>query len=342
MNRLSIRQIAQILALLVEGNSISGVSRFTYVSETTIASILDKAGVACKRFHDEHVRNLNLSSIQCDEMWSYVYSKSANVDEAKAAPDGAGNAWIWTAVDRHTKLLVAYNVGSRDTTDALKLANDLADRVDSRPQVSTDQHKPYIDAIELAFGSRVDFAQIGKSSEGDDATGRQKRVIAGTPDPEMISTSHVERANLTWRMHNRRLIRRTNGFSKKLSRHEAMMSLFAVHYNFCRAHTSIRTTPAVEAGLDTVVRGRRWLAEMVLEEYGSPGRRGPYRRTTLAGPPDARGKTRGRPRAIREEVKCPECNSNWLPKKGRMGNQQFYKCRSCGYNFSTTLEEPAG
>ena len=143
-----------------------------------------------KRFHDEHVRNLNLSSIQCDEMWSYVYVKSGKLGGARSAPAGAGNAWIWTAVDRHTKLLVAYNIGSRDTTDALKLANDLAGRLDSRPQVFTDQHKPYLEAMEMAFGSRIDYAQIGRKLDDDEAE-RVKNVIAGSPDQEMISTSHV-------------------------------------------------------------------------------------------------------------------------------------------------------
>ena len=324
--------------LLVEGNSISAISRITYVSETTIANVLDKAGVAFKRFHDEHVRELDLTSIQCDEMGSYVYAKSRNVGKAKSASEGVGDTWTWTALDRNTKLLVAYRVGSRNTFDATEFATDLASRLNSRPEVFTDQHKPYLEAMESAFGSRVDYAQIGKAVE-EEGTERVKRIISGNPDPEMISTSHVERANLTWRMHNRRLIRRTNGFSKKLSQHEAMMNLFAVYYNFSCRHTTIRTTPAVAAGLDTIERDRRWMAHMVLEMYEPPARRGPYKSRTYGSPSAEEVRTRGRFRAIRKDLRCPnrECGSRWLPKKGKSENKQFYRYGDCGYSFGVPI-----
>ena len=338
MNRLKTEQIEPILMLLVEGNSLSGISRIVQVSETTVGNILDKAGVACKRFHDENVRNLDLSILQCDEMWSFIYTKSGRIEKAKAAPDEAGDAWIWTVLDRDTKLLAAYLVGSRETRDALKLTMDLADRVISEPQVFTDQHKPYLEAMDMAFGGRAHYAQIGKRvAKG--SYERVKRVIAGSPDPDMISTSNVERANLTLRMHNRRLIRRTNGFSKTLSRHESMMNLFAVYYNFCRRHRSIRTTPAVAAGLDEIMRDRRWLAGMALEMYESPKPRGPYRKTTERSSGKQTGSTRGRARAIREELRCPnpECGSHWLPKKGKSEEKQFYQCQDCGHSFSVPI-----
>ena len=340
MYRLKIEQIELILMLLVEGNSLSAISRITQVSKTTVGSVLDKAGSACNRFFDENVRGLDLSNLQCDEMWSFVYAKSRRIERAKAAPAGAGDAWVWTALDRHTKLLASYHVGSRETQDALKLTMDLADRIDSDPQVFTDQHKPYLEAMEAAFGGRADYAQVGKRVV-DGSTERVKRIIAGSPDLDMISTSHVERANLTWRMHNRRFIRSTNGFSKKLSRHEAMMNLFAVYYNFCRRHSTIRTTPAVAAGLDIIERDRNWLAMMVLEMYESPRRRGPYRSSTIKNKADRVVKTRGRSRAIRIDLSCPnrECGSHWLPKKGKSGDRQLYQCQDCGYNFGLPLEE---
>lgn len=340
MNRLKNEQIELVLALLLEGVSISGASRVTYVSETAIGNVLDKAGTACKLFHDEHVRNLDLSYVQCDEMWSYVYAKSRRVGEAKAAPAGAGDAWIWTALDRDTKLLAAYHIGSRETLDALKLTRDLADRINSRLQVTTDQHKPYLDALELAFGSRIDYAQIGKGVD-EESNERVRRIISGSPQPEMVSTSHVERMNLTLRMHSRRLIRQTNGFSKKLPRHEAMMNLFAVYYNFCRVHLTIRKTPAMAAGLDTIVRNRRWMAQMVLDMYDPPKPRGPYRKTKRRGIARRAAKTRGRARAIREELQCPnpKCGSHWLPKKGKGENKQFYRCGDCGHSFSVLQGE---
>ena len=336
MNRLRVEQIEMILMLLVEGNSISAISRVTYVSESTVATVVDRAGIACKRFHDQHVKNLDLEFIECDEMWSYVYAKSRNVDKAKAAPAEAGDTWIWTALDRLTKLLVSYNVGSRDTYDATRLTMDLAGRLNSRSQVFTDQHKPYLDAMEAAFGARVDYAQIGKHTTDKEETETVKRIIVGKPDSDKISTSHVERSNLTLRMHNRRLIRRTSGFSKKLSRHEAMMALFAVYYNYCRVHSTIRTTPAIAAGLDTIVRGRRWLAQMVIETYEPPRRRGPYGSRSVGRPIREVVTSRGRSRAIRENIRCPnpECGSRWLPKRGKSEDKQYYRCRDCGYSFS--------
>ena len=326
--------------MLAEGASMRSSSRIARVSMNTVAQVLEKALVACPRHHDQHVRGLDLESIQCDEIWSFVYGKARNFPLSRP-PSTAGDIWTWTAIDRETKLIVAYHVGSRGTRDANAFMRDLERRLDTTTQITTDRHRPYEEAIEQAFGPAVHYAQIGKKAkiEGEQTEkedGSENRVIMGNPLESAITTSHVERCNLTIRQHNARYSRKVLSFSKRVHRHLASTALFVTYYNFCRVHSTIKTTPAIAAGLDSIVRQREWLADLLREMDPKPGRRGPYRKSakTLVTPA---GETRGRRRALRSDIQCPYCRSNWLPKRGRTAAGQAYECRECGYRFTIPM-----
>ena len=284
MNRLSIKQRARIINLLIEGVSMRAITRLEGVGINTVARLLDAAGDAAIAYHDEHVRGIQgHRRIECDEVWAFVYAKEKNVPRAKAAPDGAGHAWTFTAIDAQSKVCMSYLVGDRDGESALALMDDLRGRLEDRPQISTDGLAAYIEAVEGAFGGDVDFAQIIKEyvkSDGDDerryspatCTNVRKRRIEGRPDMSKANTSYVERSNLTVRMGNRRFTRLTNAFSKRVHKHASMIALFFLHYNFCRIHKTLRVTPAMEAGIDHTVRDCEWIAELVAARDPKPNR----------------------------------------------------------------------
>ena len=288
MNKLPLAKRTQILAMLCEGSSMRSISRVADVSINTVSKLLVEAGEACLALHDETVHNVKASRIQCDEIWSFCHAKQKNVATAKAAPEGAGDIWTWTAIDADTKLIVSYHVGSRSGEDAMILMDDLRARLANRVQLTTDGHKAYLEAVEGAFGADVDFAQLvklygptatapGRYSPAE-CTGIKKIRREGNPDIAHVSTSYVERQNLTMRMSMRRFTRLTNGFSKKLENHVHALSLYFVFYNFCRIHKTLRVTPAMAAG----VTDRLWSLEDVLARIdadAAPAKpRGPYRK----------------------------------------------------------------
>ena len=258
MNRLDNVKRAQVVACLVEGNSIRSTVRMTGVAKNTVTKLLVDLGRACTSFHDMHVRNVSSRRVQCDEIWSFCYGKDRNItDEQKAL--GAGSVWTWTAIDADSKLVLSYVCGGRDARFALEFMKDLASRVTTRIQITTDGHRAYAEAVEGAFGIDVDYAMLikvyGSPATPDtryspgEVVGVETVRMMGAPDPRHISTSFVERQNLTMRMSMRRFTRLTNGFSKKLENHEAMLAVYFMHYNYCRVHQTLRVTPAMESGL---------------------------------------------------------------------------------------------
>jgi IS1 family transposase len=274
MNQLSLARRAQIIQLLVEGNSLRGTSRITGVSINTVTKLLLDVGEACVRYHSKTVANLYCRRLQCDEIWSFVYSKDKNT-----APDtqGVGSIYTWTAMDPDTKLMISWYAGLRDQNSGNIFMRDVRARVKNRPQITTDGFSAYREAIDDSFGSRVDFAQLIKfygdkpddSDEGRSGRfgGSEKRIITGKPDLKKVTTAHVERQNLTMRMGMKRFQRRTNGFSKKLENHRLAIALHFFHYNFVRRHQTIRVTPAMEAGL---VKRFMTLEDMVLLTHQFP------------------------------------------------------------------------
>jgi IS1 family transposase len=225
----------------------------------TVLSLLVDLGSACEAYQDRVLRGLKSRRIQCDEMWQFVYAKAKNVPQDHAGEFGYGDVWTWIALDADTKLIPSWAVGRRDGFTAQAFIRDLADRLATRVQLTTDGHKVYLEAVEGAFGSEIDYAMLVKLYEGDSSTetryspakcaGSRVQPIMGNPDPEHISTSYVERQNLTVRMQIRRFTRLTNGFSKKLDNHKAAVALHFMHYNFARIHQTLRVTPAMEAGV---------------------------------------------------------------------------------------------
>jgi len=261
MNQLPLSTRTQIINLLVEGNSIRAISRITGASKNTIAKLLVAVGKACQEFHNNHVVAVASKRVQCDEIWSFVGAKEKNTTpEMKEA--GMGDVWTWTALDSDSKLILSWFVGSRDAESAYEFMQDVAGRLANRVQLTSDGHKAYLDAVEDAFAGQVDFAQLVKmygAPSGNTQTerkyspqeciGAKKVKQIGNPDKKHISTSHVERSNLTMRMHMRRFTRLTNAFSKKLENHCYAIALHFVYYNFAKIHQTLRVTPAMEAGL---------------------------------------------------------------------------------------------
>jgi IS1 family transposase len=273
MNKLPVAKRAQILSMLCEGASMRSVSRLADVSINTVSKLLVDAGRACSDFHDEMVQGVRSKRVQVDEIWSFTYAKAKNVASAKAAPDGAGDTWTWTGIDADSKLIVSWLVGARDAEYATAFINDLRDRIATRIQLTSDGHRPYLDAVEDAFGADVDYAILQKLYGADPENekryspakciGVECRIIQGKPNPAHISTSYVERVNLTMRMANRRFTRLTNAFSKKFDYHVHMVALYTVWYNWVRIHKTLRVTPAMAAGLTERLWDMTEVVEMI-------------------------------------------------------------------------------
>ncbi len=273
MNRLPLARRTQVLSMLAEGNSLRATSRMADVAFNTVVKLLLDVAEACEKYQDETVRGIKSKRLQCDEIWAFIYAKQKNVPEQHAGELGYGDIWTWTAIDADTKLLVSWAVGRRDAFTANAFMLDVADRLATRVQLTTDGHKPYLEAVEGAFGANIDYAMLVKMYEGDSGTrapaeqryspasctGSRQVKITGNPEARHISTSYAERANLTMRMSMRRFARLTNAFSKKLDNHKAAVAFYAMWYNFARIHQTLRVTPAMEAGVSDHV----WSAEEI-------------------------------------------------------------------------------
>jgi IS1 family transposase len=275
MNMLDRKTRAQILHLLCEGQSIRAVTRLTGCSKNTVAKLLVEAGHACAAYQDRVLRNLTCKRIQMDEIWSFVRVKQGNMAKAKVPSLDAGDVWTWIALDADTKLIASFYVGDRTFNSAREFVGDVAERLANRVQLTSDGHRPYLNAVEEAFGGEIDYAQLHKIYAGGDSKsperryspatciGAEKKPKIGNPDPDHISTSFVERQNLTMRMSMRRFTRLTNGFSKKIENHACAVALHSMFYNFVRIHQTLKISPAMAAG----VTDRLWemtdLVEMI-------------------------------------------------------------------------------
>ena len=245
--------------MIVEGNSVRSITRMTGVCQEAILKLLCDLGKACAHHHDTAVRNVRSQRVQCDEVWSFVGAKEKNVPQEKQST-GAGSVWLWTAIDADSKLILSYLCGGRDASWACQFMEDLASRVSTRIQITTDGHRAYAEAVEGAFGMDVDYAMLiklyGAPSDRPDTRyspaaciGTRTGILSGNPDQKHISTSYVERMNLNLRMGLRRFTRLTNAFSKKFENHCHAVAIYFAYYNFCRVHQTLRVTPAMEAGL---------------------------------------------------------------------------------------------
>ncbi len=269
MNQLSTEERVRVISALIEGNSLRSVARMTGTHRTAIMKLLADLGRACSVYQDGVFRNLKCARIQCDEIWAFVGAKEKNASAEKKA-EGWGDAWTWIAMDADTKLIPCWFVGGRDGGAAYHFMHDLADRLSHRIQLTTDGHRPYLTAVADAFGNQIDYATLTKIyGEGPktearyspaQCMGTRKAVVTGSPEIEHVSTSYIERQNLTLRMSNRRFTRLTNAFSKKVENHEHSVALHFMQYNFCRIHQTLRVTPAMQAGIADHV----WSLEEIL------------------------------------------------------------------------------
>jgi IS1 family transposase len=294
MNKLSRADRAHIIRLLVEGNPMRSTSRIADVSINTVTKLLIDAGKVCSDYQDQALRDLQCKRLQLDEIWAFCYAKQRKVPFAKAAPEEAGDIWTWVAIDADTKLVPSWRVGDRSGATAIEFVCDLSKRLANRVQVTSDGHRAYLEAIEAGFDADVDYAQLiklygevphpaGRYSPAQ-INGTKTFCCTGNPEPKHISTSYLERQNLTMRMSMRRFTRLTNGHSKKAENHAHMVSLHFMHYNFCRIHTSLRVTPAMAAG----VTDRLWSVEDIVTLLDAtdvePKKRGSYKpRQSAAG-----------------------------------------------------------
>jgi IS1 family transposase len=259
MNTLTQQRRAMVIAALVEGNSVRATSRMTGVAKGTILKLLATMGKACEEYQNAAFRNLSCKRIQCDEIWNFCYAKAKNVPAKMQGQFGYGDVWTWVAIDADTKLIPTWVVGKRDAGTAFAFMEDLAGRMSHRIQLTTDGLRVYLDAVESAFGSSIDYSMLIKMYGGDsqpdtryspaECIGERVVPIIGLPEAKHISTSYVERQNLTMRMNMRRFTRLTNAFSKKVDNLRYSVAIHFMHYNFCRVHQTLRVTPAMEAGV---------------------------------------------------------------------------------------------
>ncbi|MDB5087919.1 MAG: transposase [Mucilaginibacter sp.] len=303
MNTLSTAKKVQIINCLVEGMSLRATSRITDVSINTVTKLLVDTGKACQNFHDENVHSLTTKRVQLDEIWSFVYAKESHVEDivnSDIDKDKAGDVWTWVGIDADTKLVMSWYVGDRDAVSANAIVSDIKSRLTNRVQLTTDGLKTYIDAVKNSFGKNIDFAMLQKIYESDnpkgakryeqnkrknqnerryspgDFTGIEIKTISGKPNPDHISTSYVERQNLTMRMHMRRFTRLTNAFSKKIENHCYAIALHFVYYNFVKIHTTLRVTPVMQAGLIKNLMSIEDLVNLHITE--APKTRGEYKK----------------------------------------------------------------
>jgi IS1 family transposase len=276
MNRIDPETRARVVNCLLEGCSIRATVRMTGAAKNTIVKLLADLGCACAAYHNRNVRGLKVRRLQCDEIWSFVGAKAKNVSAAKKQ-EGWGDVWTWVGIDADTKLVVSYLVGGRDGGWAGEFMNDCASRISNRVQITTDGHRAYLDAVENAFGADIDYAMLQKiyGAPSDEETRRYSpakcigcdmKVVSGDPDPKHVSTSFVERQNLTMRMQMRRFTRLTNGHSKKVDNHRHMVALHYMHYNYCRPHGTLRCTPTMEAGISDHI----WTVEELIALLPKP------------------------------------------------------------------------
>lgn len=271
MNRLNKDQQVLVIKALVEGNSLRATARMTGVARMTVEKLLRDLSAVCNEYQDKHLRNLTCKRIQCDEIWSFVYAKQKNVPADKEGIFGYGDVWTWVAIDADSKLAVSWLVGNRGAASAFALMDDLASRLVHRIQLNTDGHRVYIDAVESAFGSGIDYSMLVKIYSADrdkdaayspaESLSCQRVPIIGNPDPKHLSTSFVERQNLTMRMSMRQFTRLTNAFSKKVENHAQSVALHFMYYNFARIHQTLRVSPAMAGG----VADKLWSVEDIVD-----------------------------------------------------------------------------
>lgn len=263
MNRLDNKARVQIIKCLVDGVGVNATCRVTGAAKHTVLKLLAELGEACAKYHDEHVGHLLTARVQCDEIWSFCYAKQKNVPAEKRGQFGYGDCWTWTAIDADSKLIISYMIGLRNARDARWFMRDVASRLARKVQLTTDGLRVYLDAVDNAFGGDVDYAQLvkiyGEDKSGPgrysppEVVGVEHEEVCGSPDINHVSTSFVERQNLSMRMGMRRFTRLTNAHSKKIENHEHAIALYFMHYNYCKIHTTTRITPAMAAGLSKTV-----------------------------------------------------------------------------------------
>lgn len=278
MNKLSISKRAQIIHMLVEGNSLRATSRLSGVSYNTVLKTMVETGRACSEYQDKALRNLSCKKFEIDEIWSFTYCKQKNVNKVLKPREENGDCWTWVAMCPDTRLVPSWYVGDRNMKSAKIFTADLAERLSGRVSISSDGYKAYVEAIDDAFGEEVDYGMVVKQYGANNRyVGSERNVVVG--NPVKITTSLVERQNLTIRMGSRRFTRKTNGFSKKVENHAYAVSLHFMYYNFGRIHKTLRVTPAMEAGLTDHIWDIGEIVSLVKEEAPKP--RGAYGRNKL-------------------------------------------------------------